>query len=312
MKSRSNFRRWRVVGLAPFGLAVLGLAVVGLQAPARAQAIVATVNGDPVTTADLAERQKLLSALGQPSSASAAMDSLIKSRLEAGEVNKYGIRVGAAELGPAIAYYAEKAHLTTEALSARLQRSGVDKKHMENFFSIHQGFNIYTRARNRAVEVSESEVDAELARDNKLSRIQSFTLRQVLITVPASAGAPGLQAAAKQMQTVQARFTDCESGAKLVSEFPNLVVREPITRTSSQLGDQFVALLNKIPTGHLTPPSRDSQGILSIAVCARSNAKSDAVRDAARERIMARHVSAEAEKLYEEIRANARITKIRQ
>ena len=63
-------------------LALLGL-VTFAPGAARAQTIVATVNGDPITSTDVAERAKLLSALGQGSQS--ALDSLIKSRLEAGE-----------------------------------------------------------------------------------------------------------------------------------------------------------------------------------------------------------------------------------
>jgi peptidyl-prolyl cis-trans isomerase SurA len=293
-------RDWAVVAL-------FGLMTLAPGAAARAQTIVATVNGDPVTNTDIAERAKLLSALGQ--GGASALDSLIQSRLEAGEINKYGIRISGSELAPTMTYYAEKAHVTTEVLGARLQKSGVDKKHLENFLSIHQGFNMYARARNRAVEVSEAEVNAEIARDPKLKREQSFTLRQVLITVPASAGMAGLEAAGKQMHELSGRFTDCVSGPKLTSEFPNMVVRDPVTRGSSQLGEQFVALLNKTPIGHLTPPSRDSNGIVSLAVCERSAAKDDAVRDAARERILARMIDRDAEKLYQELRKTAVIVK---
>lgn len=295
-----NARDWAVVAL-------FGLMTLAPGAAARAQTIVATVNGDPVTNTDIAERAKLLSALGE--GRSSALDSLIKSRLEAGEINKYGIRISGSELGPAMTYFAEKAHVSSEVLAARLQKSGVDKKHLENFLSIHQGFNMYARARNRAVDVSEAEVKAEIARDPKLKREQSFTLRQVLITVPASAGVAGLQAAGKQMQTLSGRFTDCISGPKLTSEFPNLVVREPVTRSSSQLGDQLVALLDKTPIGHLTPPSRDTNGIVSLAVCERAAAKDDAVKDTARERILARMIQSDAEKLYQELRKTAVIVK---
>ena len=168
---------------------------------------------------------------------------------------------------------------------------------------------MYARARNRAVDVSEAEVKAEIARDPKLKSQQSFTLRQVLITVPASSGVAGLQAAGKQMQTLSARFTDCASGSKLTAEFPNLVVREPVTRSSSQLGEQLVALLDKTPIGHLTPASRDPNGIVSLAVCERSVAKDDAVKEAARERILARMIDRDAEKLYQELRASAVIVK---
>jgi peptidyl-prolyl cis-trans isomerase SurA len=295
-------------------LAALALApAAGLLAcgPVRAQSIVATVNGDPITTFDIAEREKLLSVLGQPSSPSAALESMIKSRLEAGEINKFGIKISAGEFGPAVQYYAERAHVTSEAMAARLQNSHVDKKHLENFFSIQTGFNMYARARNRAVEVSQSDIDAEIARDKKLSNQQTYVIRQVLIAVPAETGGAGLQQAAKQMESLHARFTDCETGAKLVAEYPNLVVRDPVTRTSSQLGDQLTGLLDKMPVGHLTPASRDPSGIAALALCSRSASKSDATREAAQNRILARKIQLEADKLYEEIRSHAAIVTAR-
>ena len=283
---------------------LLALAAQPMTA-ARAQSIVATVNGEPVTTLDIAEREKLLRALGQPASPSAALESMVKSRIEAGEVNKYGIKVSASELGPAVQYYAERAHVTPEAFSARLQNSHVEKKHMENFFSIHTAFNIYARARNRAVEVSQTDIDAEISHDKKLAQQQTYVIRQILITVSPESGAAGLQQAAKQMETLRARFTDCETGAKLESEFPNLVVREPITRSTLQLGDQLPGVLDKLQVGHLTQPSRDSTGIVALALCSRTPAKSDTIREAASQRIMARNIQRDADKLYQDLRATA-------
>jgi peptidyl-prolyl cis-trans isomerase SurA len=107
------------------------------------------------------------------------------------------------------------------------------------------------------------------------------------------------------MEALHAKFTDCENGPKLVAEFPNLVVREPLTRTSSQLGEQLTTLFDKMPVGHLTPPSRDPSGIVSLALCSRTASKADATREAAQQRIMARKVQQDADKLYEEIRSHA-------
>jgi hypothetical protein len=47
---------------------LFGLTTAWPGAPAQAQAIVASVNGDPLTNVDLVEREKLLRALGLPSS----------------------------------------------------------------------------------------------------------------------------------------------------------------------------------------------------------------------------------------------------
>jgi len=274
-------------------------------APAFAQSIVASANGDPITTLDVAERERLLRALGEPASPAAALESMVKSRIMASEINKYGIKISASELGPALQYYADRAHVTPEVLNARLTAAKLDKKHLENFLSIHMAFNIYAHARNRAVEVSQSEIDAEIARDKKLANQQTYVIRQVLLAVPPETGVAGLQQAAKQMEALHARFTDCETGAKLVAEYPNLVVREPITRSSAQLNEQLTTMLDKLPVGHLSPASRDSTGIVSLALCSRSASKSDAAREAAQTRIMARKIQDQADKLYKEIRANA-------
>lgn len=290
-------------------LALLGFLAVLPVAGARAQAIVGTVNGDPITTLDLAEREKLLRAIGQPSSSSAALDSMIETRVKAGEVNKYGIHVSGSELGPTLNYYAEKGHMTLPVMSQRIQAAHVDQKHVENFFSIQQAFDLYARARNRAIEVSKADLDAELASDKKLANEKSYTLRQVVLILSNTASPAAIGEAAKKMEGLRARFTDCDSGMKIANASGEFVVREPITRTSSQLGEQLTELLDKTPPGHLTPPSRDSTGLVAIAVCSRKAADSDTAKDLAQQKIMQRIIKAQAQKLYEEMRGRAVVVK---
>ena len=174
-----------------FGGALLALLLAcSASGAARAQSIIATINGDPITTEDLADRGKILRALGMPSSGSDAMESLVKSRVEADEVNKYGIRVKADELGPTYYEFGERAHTTAQAIQQRLAHSGASAKHVENYLQIHQAFTIYARARNRAVEVSEQDIDAELARDPKLRSEMSYTVRQVAVAAPRRPASP--------------------------------------------------------------------------------------------------------------------------
>ncbi len=290
----------------------LGLLVLAAFAPAqgaRAQAIVASINGDPITTYDVAERAKLLRAMGLPSSPSAVMDSLIESRVKATEVNKYNIHVTASQMGPAIHYYAEKAHVTDAQLQQRIVAAHVDPKHVENFFSIRTAFDLYARARNRAVEPSREDVDAELARDKSIAQERTYSLRQVLLIVPPSQGMAGLQAGAKKMEALRGRFTSCDTGPKIAAEAGDFVVRDAVTRTSSQLGEQLSAMLDKTPIGHLTPPSRDSNGLAAVAVCERKAANSDAQRQEAQDKILQRIVEKQAQELYADLRSHAVIVK---
>jgi peptidyl-prolyl cis-trans isomerase SurA len=310
--SRAVARAIGRIALPVLSLPILALLVLATVAPldgARAQTIVGSVNGDPITSVDVAEREKLLRAIGQPSSPSAAVDSLIETRVKAGEVNKYNIKVAPSELGPTLNYYAEKGHMTMAQLSQRLAASHVDQKHVENFFAIQQAFDIYARARNRAVEVSSHDIDAELARDKKLANEQSYTLRQVVLILPPTASPAAVQDAGRKMEGLRARFTDCESGVKAANAAGEFVVREPITRTTSQLGDQMVAILDKTPVGHLTGPSRDSTGLIAIAVCERKSAGTDAARDVAQQKVLSRIVKTQAQKLYEQLRASAVVVK---
>lgn len=276
---------------------------------ARAQAIVASINGDPVTSFDLAERAKLLRAIGLPSSPSAVMDSLIESRVKATEINKFNIHVTTAQMGPAIHYYAEKAHTTDTQLQQRIAAAHIDPKHVENFFSIHVAFDVYVRARNRAVEASSADVDAELARDKSIAQERTYTLRQVLLIVPSSQGVAGLQAGAKKMEALRGRFANCDTGPKVAAELGDFVVRDPVTRSSSQLGEQLSALLDKTPVGHLTQPSRDSSGIAAIAVCERKTASTDARRQEAQDKVLQRIVEKQAQELYADLRSHAVIVK---
>ncbi len=287
---------------------LLGLAL-GFCGAARAQSIVATINGDPVTTVDLAERQKILHALGAAADAPTPLESLVRSRVMAGEVNKFGIKVKPEELGPTYYALAEKAHVTPQAMQQRLAASGANKQHLENFLEIIQAFAIYARARNRAVEVSEAQIQAEINRDPKLKNEMSYTIRQIALGVPPESGVAGLQAGAKQMDSLRARFTSCESGVKIANETPNVVVRDAMTRTSSQLGDQLSGLLDKTAVGHLTPTSRDAGGLVALALCAREHAHVESAREVAQQRIMAKAIQADAEKLYKELRATAIIVK---
>lgn len=300
----------KILGRAA-GALVFALVGASLLHPgqARAQAVIASINGDPVTSYDVEERARLLRALGQPSSPQAAFESLVQSRLKAGEVNKYGIHISPNELGPTMNAYADKAHMSVAQLSQRIAAAHIDPKHVENFLSIEQAFALYARARNRAVEVSSADINAEMSRDKSIGRETSYTLRQVVIIVTPDAGGAGLESAAKELENLRSRWTDCASGPKIATATGRFVVRDPVTRTSSQLGPEFTALLDKTPIGHLTPPSRNSTGLVSIAVCDRKAGDKDSAKDLAQQKVMQRMVDKQAAELYAEMRKNAVIVK---
>jgi peptidyl-prolyl cis-trans isomerase SurA len=164
---------------------------------------------------------------------------------------------------------------------------------------------------NKGVEASETEVRAELAKQGgKSAAGTEYTLRQIVFTVSNAANPANLSARASQAEQLRARFTDCESGVPLARALDDVAVRDPLTRTSVQLGQGVTQLLDKTPVGHLTAPQRAGNGLEMIAVCSKGLAKDDsAARAAISAKILASRLQADAERRLKEMRSRAVIVK---
>ncbi len=151
---------------------------------ARAQAIIATVNGDPITDVDLEQRTKLLRVLRQPATRDAALESLIDDQLKLDETGKYKVKPTDTEIGQQIARDAEEMKMAPEALMAALQRAGVRETHFKDHFAAEFAFSVLIQAYNKGVDASETQVRAELAKDGgKAAAGVEYKVRQVIFTV---------------------------------------------------------------------------------------------------------------------------------
>jgi peptidyl-prolyl cis-trans isomerase SurA len=278
--------------------------------PVHAQALVATVNGDPLTSIDVEQRMKLLRVMKKPATKDAAVESLISDRLKLKEVSKYGMNVRDNEIGPEIARVASDMKMGPEALLAALEHGGVAADHYRQHFRADYAFVSLIRALNKGVEASEQEVRAELTKDNKAGGDTEYTVRQVIFTLPSSGGAAAGNARMQEAEQLRTRFTSCETGLPLARSMSDVAVQEPLIRTSSQLNDGLRQLLDKTPIGHLTPPSRGSAGLEMLALCNRKTSKDNtAAREAISNKLITARMDAEANRRFKDLRARAVIEK---
>ena len=292
--------------------ALFGLLLPVLQPDvAAAQAIAVTVNGDPVTTLDIDQRMKLLRVLRKPATREAAVEDLIKDRLKTREAEKYGVRYNDADVGQQIGRIAADMKMAPGALTGALSQAGVQQDQIRSYFGSILVFDALIRGLNKGVEASETQVRAELAKEQAKGGLPTeYVLRQVVFTTPVSATPGDLAARAKAAEQLRTRFTSCDSGASLVRESGDAVMREPLTRTASQLGDGLRQVLDKTPVGHLTPPQRTSGGLEMVALCSRGPTKDDtALRSNISDKLLTSHYEEEAARKIKELRAHAVITK---
>jgi peptidyl-prolyl cis-trans isomerase SurA len=275
--------------------------------PAFAQAIVASINGDPITDIDIDERMKMLRILRKPATRDAAIESLFADRLEIQEGNKFGVNLSDSDVMQKIVKVAQDMKIAPQALVAEFERAGVPPDHFKSHFRADEGLIILERALNKGVEASEKEVNAELAKEGgKAASGTQYTVREIILAIPHSATAASLTERLREAGQLRERFTDCISGLPMARAMTDVTVRDPLVKTSVEINEGLRQLLDKTPVGHLTTPQRSAEGIEMIAVCSKGAAEDNsAARAAISQKILAAHIEAEAERRLKELRARA-------
>jgi len=287
------------------------ISVAGGAGLAFAQAIIATVNNEPITNIDLEQRIKLLRVLRKPATSEAAMDSLVDDHVKLDETKKYAVKPTDSDINREIARVAGIMKIDPNALVSELERAGVSTDHFKVHFSADFAFGLLVQALNKGIEASETEVRAELEKEGgKAAAGVEYSVRQIILPVAANAPPATVEARAHLAEQIRARFTDCSAGVPMVQGMDDAVIKNPISRTSLQLGEGLKQMLDKTPTGHVTPPQRTGEGFEMLALCSKGTAKDDSsAREAIAQKILAVRYASEEARLLKELRSYAVIQK---
>ncbi len=296
-----------VLALASFGVLSLGLFAAS-SAPAAAQSVVASVNDDPVTNVDIEQHERMLRVLRKPATREAALESIFEARLKLIETTKFKINPTEGDIGFALSQSARELKMEPSQLLQSLQRAGVTEDQIKQKWKADSAWHSYVRALNRTLEVSESDVRNELAREGK-ARANEYSVRQVTLVVPNNATGAILQGRLRDAQALRAKFTDCETGVELVRSTRDALIAAPVTRSSSAVNEQLRKVLDSTPVGHLTTPGRSQQGFDMLAVCSKTNREDTAAADATRTGMVDKRLSSESRRLYEDVRRKAIIVR---
>src|SRR5664279_2603511 len=156
--------------------------------PAFAQAIVASINGDPITDIDIDERMKMLRVLRKPATRDAAIESLFTDRLETQEANKFGVNPRDSDISQQIIKVAQDMKIAPDALVGAFEHAGITPDHFKAHFRADMAFDVLVQALNKGVEASEEQVRAELAKQGgKAAAGTAYTLREIIFAIPRSA-----------------------------------------------------------------------------------------------------------------------------
>lgn len=299
---------WRVRDAVPPVVLIIAAGLAG--GPARAQSIVATANGDPITSADVDQAMLLRRILRKPATRDDAVEDLVADRLKLHEANKYGIDANNTDLSQTLSRLAAQANMNVQSFSAALQKNKASTDIVRDHLHAVAAWTNYVKARNKTLSVSDAEVSTALAKDpTKAQDSTELTLQEIVLVTPARASPGEVEQRTREAQALRGRFTDCGSGLALARGLPNVAIKEAFRRKANGLSDGARKSLEATPNGHLTAPERIASGVQMIAVCGKDQDDRTTIRDNIQADLLADRLTAIGDKMYKALRAKAVVEK---
>jgi peptidyl-prolyl cis-trans isomerase SurA len=286
--------------------ACLVTALAAAPSPAPAQCVVMRVNGEAITNDDIEQRRKFNLLAHESPLRKDIIEELIDDRIKVQTLRRYRLDITQKDVDQEFADVAKRMRMSTEQLTQALNRAGINAATFRAKILADMSWRYVVRARFR-VPVDDNSATAGTESQEKGAAAEvsyDYTLRPILFLVPRGDAAL-LEARRKDADALRARFTSCEAGLTEVRAQQGVIIRDIVTKNSSDLGPTIREILIKTEVGHLTPPETIPQGVQLFALCSKKEAKPDAPE----KRVQYSHGHA-VEKLFKAL-SNAYIRKLR-
>lgn len=284
-------------------LSALLVVSCALATPAAAQKIVVMVNGDPITSYDINQRQRLHQLIERKSiTPKQALDEVIDERIKTQQARRLRSDVEEKDIDRMYASVASRSGRTPEQLTAGFAQAGLDPRTFKDKLLADYVWNQYVRSRAGAVTIRDSDITAALLKRGETQLVATeYTLRPIIFVVPRNSTNYG--ARLKEAQALRSRFTDCTAGIEMAKDMKEVVVRQQVSRLSSEMPTAMRQILDKTEVGHLTPPEVSQLGVETFAVCAKNIVRGESAekRDI-KDQLTSSQFEVESKKLLEELR----------
>lgn len=274
MPKPASFNRLTVLAFA----AALAAASALLPVPAHAQ-VAAVVNGEPITSLDITERQKLHRTSGKQNiSRREILEELIEHKLKLQIAKRANIEPSDAEVNRAFAGMAQRSGGRTVAqFEQALKQGGIDVGRLKARIKADMAWQQYVQANSGNVIVRDADLVAAMNARGQNMQLKStqYTMQQVIFVVRRNAPDSQRAARAKEAENFRSRVVSCDQVPLLAREYSEVVVKPQVRRMSNDLSQSLQKLLESLPDGRMTPPENTANGIEVVAICGRREVPAD-------------------------------------
>lgn len=304
-------RQWLSIRTAGICLA-LGFALMAFAV--QAQTVRVTVNGAPITDAEINARAQLLRIEGQGSSNSArtalATDQLIDDQLKLAEAQRIGVTVSQEQVDSAFANIASNMRSSTSNLTNLLTQNGVNPETLRNRLEAAIGWQqVVSQVLRSRVQLSELELEQQAAQQATPAMSFDYILKEVLFVIPQGSGISASRRTAEANQ-YRSRFTGCDTAVDVAIQFTDAAVRDIGRRHATQLPEGIANELAGLTAGQITSPRVVDGGVSMYAICEKAQAQDlTFLTEEIRQEAGQDQLEAEAEEYLAELRQSANITR---
>jgi peptidyl-prolyl cis-trans isomerase SurA len=296
--------------LAAAVVLAIGL-VVAAHSAGHAQTVVVFVNGEPITALDVEQRMKLIElSLRKVPARQQALDELIDEKLKLQIGKRYGLDIPDKDVESSFTTMARRAGQTSTQFAEVLSRAGINVPALKRRIKADITWSSIIRGKFPSINaVGEKDVLTAMESrktDEKDAVSYQYTLREIVFIVPRGSPPTAFEARRREADGLRHRFENCDEGVPFARALTDVAVREPIRRTSTDIGAAQRQVLDTTAIGHLTPPEVTQEGVEMFAVCSKENAAGDTVGKAqVREAVVAERYNAQAKRYLQQLRSEA-------
>ncbi|WP_237476465.1 hypothetical protein [Lichenibacterium dinghuense] len=292
-------------------VAVVALTAAGAlsaSVPASAQSVVTAVNGDPITSFDVAEYEKILRLERKPASSADALEAVVGDRLRYDEARHWGIDSSDSDLSQQLQKVAASVKMDVSTFTQASAKAKIDIDTIRAHLRSIAAWDNLVRARNKGVGATEEEINAAIAKGGS-DKVTSYRLQQIVFVVPVNPSPAVLQARMDAAKALRNRFDGCGNGLQLARQLPDVAVKEPMTRNSDSFGPALRKVLAETQKGMLTMPDRTTNGIEMLAICDKNDGDSSTLHDQVQKDIIASKLAGVSAQMYKDLRKTAVVSK---
>jgi peptidyl-prolyl cis-trans isomerase SurA len=261
-----------------FLVAIAATAGLVVSSPSQAASIEVVVNGDIITSYDVAQRTRMLPLFGIKGGEKQATEDLIDETLKFQEAERLRFEVPDRQIDAMFAAMGKDKQLSPDQLARELGRIGIDADSIKRWIRAQITWRelVQAKVRHDSQVRTEDVMAAMLEKQNQESMTQTeYRLQQIIFVVPGGSSNSYVAQRRREAEGFRLRFPGCENSLAQAKGLKDVVVRDLGRRESSELKGPQGDEIKNTETGKTTRPFESEHGVELIAVCARRDFQSN-------------------------------------